>query len=289
MNGVVVLGAAPTHRQESAAAVRRAAARATRRLVTRQSALLAALDAVVDLEASDAMAVGWGADFRRDGISLELDALVATSDGGVGAIGCMRDTQHPVLLAAAAREHGTVGILTGDAAVRFARSVGFPATDPKTAAARQRLHARRKPLVVREEWQALDVHAALLAPEADEGVPAVAAIARDAAGRFALAASGGGLGLTAGELSPVAMSGVSSFVGTEGALFIIGPREVLVRRAAARLGYSFIAEGMRAKEACDALLAALPEPGRYAAIALSVSEAGVARRGNAYPSAVVTI
>lgn len=293
MNGIVVLGAAllpQRHAREAAAsAVRRAAARATRRLVTRQSALLAALDAVVDLESSDATSVGIGADFRRDGVSLELDALVATSDGGIGSVSCVRDTQHPVLLASAVREHGAQGIVSGDAAVRFARSVGFTATDPRTPNARQRALQAKSPLVVREEWHALDVSAAMMAPPADEGVPVVAAIARDAAGRFALAASAGGLGLDSGEVSAVAMYGVTSFVGPLGALFVTGPREVLVRRAAARLGYSFIADGMRAREACDALLASLPEPGRYAVIALSISEAGVARKGYAYPSAIVTL
>lgn len=295
MNGLVVLGAAPIFSPQhaagasAAAAVRQAAARATRRLVTRQSALLAALDAVIELESSPHLAVGVGADFRSDGVSLELDALVATSDGLVGSVSCLRDTQHPVLVASAAREHGAAGVLTGDAAVRFARSVGFAASDARTRGASARFLRRVAKPAVREEWHALDVSAALLSPPADEGVPVVAALCRDAAGRFALACSAGGRDLAPGVVSPVATYGVQSFVGAAGAIFVCGPSDVLVRRAAARLGYSFMADGMLAQEAANALLASMPEPGRYSVIALSVSDTGVAHSAAAYPTAVVTL
>jgi isoaspartyl peptidase/L-asparaginase-like protein (Ntn-hydrolase superfamily) len=94
------------------------------------------LDAVVAgvtaLEDAPDVNAGTGAALRLDG-SVELDAAVMTSRGVFGAVAALRDVRHPARIARAVADTPH-RLLTGDAAVRLARSLGEEPFELRTEA-----------------------------------------------------------------------------------------------------------------------------------------------------------
>jgi beta-aspartyl-peptidase (threonine type) len=163
----------PEEREESQAAVEAALEAGWGEIAS--GALAAVVAAVRVLEDAPVLNAGVGAYPNSDGV-VELDAGVMLGEGlRAGAVGAVRDIRHPVDLARAVMEDGRHVLLVAGGASRFAAERGIERCDPAVLL----LAAPRRP-------------GAGAAPPGDT----VGAVARDAAGRLAVAVSTGG---TAGK------------------------------------------------------------------------------------------
>jgi L-asparaginase / beta-aspartyl-peptidase len=134
-------------------------------------ALAAVLAAVRRLEEAPSLNAGIGAHLNADGV-VELDAAVMVGEGlRAGAVGAVRDVLHPVDLARAVMDDGRHVLLVGEGASRFAAERGIERCDPAVLLAGRRRRG-----------------GAASAPG-----DTVGAVARDAAGRLAVAVSTGGI------------------------------------------------------------------------------------------------
>jgi len=88
------------------------------------SALDAAIAAVVMMENDPSLNAGTGGRIRADG-SIQLDAAVMTSDGRFGAVTCIEQTKNPILVAAKLLDE-QVNMLAGRGAREFADSLNVP-------------------------------------------------------------------------------------------------------------------------------------------------------------------
>jgi beta-aspartyl-peptidase (threonine type) len=199
-------------------------------------ALAAAVAAVRAMEDEPILNAGIGACFNRAGF-IELDAgVMEGSSLRAGAVGAVRDVRHPVDLALAVLEEGRHVLLVGDGASAYAREHGIQTCAPDTFETdRQRRNLER-----------------LLATEADT----VGAVARDAAGRLAVAVSTGGMtGKLPGRLgdSPLPGAGFYAKDGA-GAACATGQGEGFMRLALCHLAVIELEHGMDAREAVWAAL-----------------------------------
>jgi L-asparaginase / beta-aspartyl-peptidase len=135
-----------------------------------QGALEAVVAAVRHLEDEPVLNAGIGASLNLDG-EVELDAGVMEGTTlRAGAVGAVRDARHPIDLARAVMDDGRHVLLVGGGASRFARERGVETCGPEVfVTERQRL-----------SWRAA-------------AADTVGAVARDAAGRTAVAVSTGGM------------------------------------------------------------------------------------------------
>lgn len=232
------------------------------------SALDAVIAATVALEDDPRFNAGTGSNLRLDGQTLEMDAAVMTDDGRSGAVANLAATKNPVLVAAKVRELTPHLLLAGEGALRFARRLGFPEHDAVTPKARARLLEARRglrgELVDDEEfgaWMGRDLRAlwnfeadcTIYDPDYDQRLgDTVGAVARDAEGRFAAAASTGGtLIMLRGRIGDTPLVGCGLYAGPDGAVTATGVGEEIVRRFLSRTVYDWMAGGMPPYEACQ--------------------------------------
>ena len=86
------------------------------------SALRAVIEATVILEDDPRFNAGTGAALRMDG-RVEQDAILATSDGRIGAVACIESTRNPIRVARLVMDSPHV-MLCGAGATAFARERG---------------------------------------------------------------------------------------------------------------------------------------------------------------------
>lgn len=92
--------------------------------------LPAACRAVAHLEDDGGFNAGVGSNVRGDGETVEMDAACADSRGRFGAVACIEEVRHPVLVAEQVTGTDHL-ILSGKGARRFAREQGFEPFDPR--------------------------------------------------------------------------------------------------------------------------------------------------------------
>ena len=161
-----------------AVAVRSAAAG----LAAGDSALDAAVAAVVVLEENPLFNAGTGAALNRDG-EVEMDASVMCGhDLRCGAVAALRRVRNPVLVARCVMERTPHVMLAGEGALRFARAEGFADYDPLTRRARDAWLRKRTMPAGTVGAVALDRRGHLAAATSTGGVTLEAA---GAGGRFA--------------------------------------------------------------------------------------------------------
>jgi L-asparaginase/beta-aspartyl-peptidase (threonine type) len=264
----------------------RAARRGLAALSAGASALKAALEATIDLEDDPRFNAGTGSNMRLDGATIEMDAAVMTSDGRSGAVANLAGVKNPVLVAAAVRERTPHLLLAGEGALRFARRLGFAAYDPATERAREKLAWARRGLKGLEDddeefgkWRDVDIRALWnFERPADECLgDTVGAVARDAAGAFAAAASTGGtLVMLRGRVGDTPLIGCGLYAGPAGAVTATGVGEEIVKRFLSKAVYDLIAAGAPAQEACERGVALFPREIGVGVIAVSAAGEGVA-------------
>lgn len=253
------------------------------------AALRAVIEAAVVLEDDPRFNAGTGSNLRVNG-SIQQDAVVATSDGRIGAVACLEDTKNPVRVARLVMDSPHV-LLCGDGATRFAREHGFPAFNCSTPErvqnlnqALERLHTGTlKPAEWR--WKGRDVSRSAPAGRDLTGTGTIGAVARDGQGHFAVACSTGGTSLMLrGRVGDSPIFGAGVMVGPHGAVCATGHGEEIIRHLCSVRCYDRLVRGESAQGAADATVAAFPEPYSLGLIVVSRDGHGIAATGGVMAS-----
>lgn len=206
------------------------AAAAGRKLLRDGGCALDAVElAVRALEDCPVLNAGRGSHPRSDG-SIEMDAIVV--DGrtlGLGAVACVRRVLHPVSLARLVLARSPHTLLVAHGAERFADEMGFPRCDDA------------------------DLR---VADGAGPGMDTVGAVACDAEGNLAVAASTGGvLRQAPGRVGDTPLVGAGAYAdNTSAAATATGEGEALMKLVISKLVCDLVAEGATPQGACDAAL-----------------------------------
>ena len=197
-------------------------------------ALAAVVAAVRHLEDEPMLNAGIGASLNRDG-AIELDAGVMEGTSlRAGAVGAVADVRHPVDLARAIMEDGRHVLLVGDGAARFARERGVETCHPSVFVTDRQ----------RARWGDGDT---------------VGAVARDDAGRMAVAVSTGGMpGKWPGRVGDSPLPGAGFYAADGmGAVCGTGVGEGFMRLCLCHLTALDMGRGRTAEEAARAAVAEL--------------------------------
>jgi isoaspartyl peptidase/L-asparaginase-like protein (Ntn-hydrolase superfamily) len=226
----------------------------------------AAVAGVVVLEDDPRFNAGTGSRVRLDGVTVQMDASVMTSDGRFGAVAGLEQVKNPVRVARAVMDTPHL-LLAGDGAIRFARTLGFPAYDPATPEMKEKTRELQRKLVTNDpslppEWRSFDWRArwnferppdfvpGAAARPLDAGTETVGVAVRAADGRFGVALSTGGTSLTLrGRVGDVPILGAGLFAGTHGATAATGTGERIVEAGLARKVHEWLAAGVTAEAA----------------------------------------
>jgi len=256
-------------------------------------ALQAAVAAVAVLEDDERFNAGTGSALRMDGVTIEMDAAVMDSSGRLGAVAALRRVRHPVHVAAAVVDTPH-WLLCGDGALRFARNVGAADHDPTTARALRRHQAMLADFHCDKQlWHGEDNESFArywnfptpLAPSPGSPCDTVGAVTRDAAGRFAVAASTGGCSPSLlGRVGDTPIIGAGFYAGAAGAVAVTGIGEQIVRHLLAHTVYGWMADGMPLAAALDRALTLFDRAVDIGLIAVNASDSG-ARSNRDMPSA----
>lgn len=248
-------------------------------------AMSAAIAAVVALEADGRFNAGSGASLRLDGETVEMDAAVMDSTGRLGAVAGLQHVRHPVLVAqaVATTPHW---LLVGEGAQAFAAQFSLAGNHEPSETARARHAARMTTLA--KTWCAAGENALPMRrfwnyamPWQDAmkrwGCGTVGAVARDAAGRFAVATStGGSMPALRGRVGDTPIVGCGFFAGPAGAVAATGIGEYIVRTLLAGTVYRWIESGVALDEALARGIARFPSDVDVGLIAVSADEAAAA-------------
>lgn len=248
-----------------------------------QSALAAAIAAVVELEDDGRFNAGSGTALCLDGSTVEYDASIMDSQGALGAVACLRNVRNPVR-AAHAVSQTPHWLLAGEGAERLARVAGLPPSAPLS----ERVLKRHRDMVERLRGAAPVLPGVdncdferfwnYEAPNVMKGVAAcdtVGAVTRDAGGVFAVACSTGGASpALLGRVGDSPIMGAGFYAGPCGAVAATGIGEHIVRHLLAHTVYGWIAGGMQLDRALQRGVALFPEDVDIGLIAVSRSDAG---------------
>ncbi|MBE3556049.1 MAG: isoaspartyl peptidase/L-asparaginase [Firmicutes bacterium] len=199
------------------------------KLVAGESALEAVVTAVCLLEDDPHFNAGRGAVLNLAGAT-ELDAAVATGEGGFGAVGALQAVQHPVLVARDVMEQTDHLLLVGEGALAFARARGYPPFNPVTVERLQRYERDRALLEqgTLPYWQRLN--------QRRSRYGTVGAVAVDRAGAVAAATSTGGISLKLpGRVGDTPVMGAGTYAELIGAASATGDGEGILRLGLTRL------------------------------------------------------
>ena len=248
-----------------------------------KSALEAAMAAVVVMEDDGRFNAGSGSILRLDGRSIEMDATVMDSTGVLGSVAVVSGVKNPVLLAREVARSPHI-VLSGQGAVAFARSCGFPeyvhVSDSARAKYKKAMEAlkRRDAEDLGKAFVEFDLrkHWNFETPY-EEAFPTdtVGAVAVDSEGRYAVASSTGGSSLMLrGRIGDVPFIGCGYYAGEAGAVATTGTGEEIIRRMMARAVYDRLRYGPQ--KACERGVALFPHRVPVGAIAVSKGGYGVA-------------
>lgn len=261
-----------------------AAAKAARAVLQSDGESLAAVvAAVMTLENDGRFNAGTGSVVAPDGMTIEMDASVMDTRGRLGAIACVRDVKNPVLLA---REVANTPhrLLAGEGAQRFAQKLGLERSSPLTDAILERRMRTLDAALKASSPQETDKRAAILrlwnypadpVPSATDGCDTVGAVARDAAGHFAVAASTGGVApALLGRVGDTPLIGAGFYAGKDGAVAVTGTGEDIIPLLLAHRVYQWIADGVPLHQALERGVGLLPPSSDIGIIAVSRTESG---------------
>jgi beta-aspartyl-peptidase (threonine type) len=246
-------------------------------------ALDAVVQAVIALENDGRFNAGTGSVVAPDGVTIEMDASIMDTRGRLGAVACVRDVRNPVLLARAVADTPH-RLLAGAGAQRFATVRGLAPARPVTAEILQRRMDHLEAALQADSPKETAKRAAILrdwnyagqpVPGASDGCDTVGAVARDADGHFAVAASTGGVApALLGRVGDTPLIGAGYYAGKDGAVAVTGTGEDIIPLLLAHTVYQWIAGGMPLQEALERGVAQLPEGSDIGLIAVSRTESG---------------
>lgn len=232
-------------------------------------ALRAVIEAAVVLENDVRFNAGTGANMRLDS-SLQMDAVVATSDLRIGSVAAIERVRNPIRVARLVMDSPHV-MLSGDGATRFAHHRGIADDPPVTDKAKGRLenaHKRLKTGEVRpteQKWRGRGMHGT------------IGAVARAADGSFAVSCSTGGTSMMLrGRVGDTPIFGAGVMVGEHGAICATGDGEEIIRRLASMRVYLRMENGQSPQEAVEAEVEGFPQPYTVGFIAVGKETHGMA-------------
>ncbi len=236
------------------------------------AALRAVIEAAVMLEDDPRFNAGTGANMRLDG-STQMDAILATSDGRIGSVAAIEGVKNPIRVARLVIDSPHV-MLCGEGATQFARHRGVPQADVATPRSRDR-HAKALERLktgelrpTEQKWRGKDMHGT------------IGAVARGPDGGLAVACSTGGTSMMLpGRVGDTPIFGAGVMCGPAAAVCATGDGEEIIRRLASVRVYQRIAAGEHPQQACEAEVAAFPQPYVVGFIAVSADAHGMAATG----------
>lgn len=255
-NKIVVHGGAGFWKSDIRSAligVRRAAAVGARALSANGSALDAVEAAVSVMEDDPVFNAGKGSSLTLNG-TVEMDAAIMNgTDLSAGAVALVRKVKNPVRLARLVMEKTDHVLLAGRTAERLARAYSLPVRDPITPKRlRMLLKMKKSPLDARSAWVRKNPVLLRRYPEIIKH-DTVGAVALDANGNFASAASTGGTTMKLpGRIgdTPQIGSGVYSD-NRSGAATVTGWGEVAIRLTLSKAVCTSMERGLRASRAAE--------------------------------------
>jgi len=216
--------------------VRRSASIGSRVLMDGGSALDAVESAVSVLEDDPVFNAGKGSSLTFNG-TVEMDAAIMDGrDLSAGAVALVRKVKNPVQLARLVMEKTDHVLLAGRTAERLARAYSLPVTNPITPKRRRMLlKLKRGPLDTRSAWVRKNPILLRSNPEIIKH-DTVGAVALDAKGNFAAAASTGGTTMKLpGRIGDTAQIGSGVYSDNRcGAATVTGWGEVAIRLTLSR-------------------------------------------------------
>lgn len=222
-------------------------------------ALQASVAGAVVLEDDDRFNAGTGSNLRLDGVTIEMDAALMTSDARFGGVACIRAVKNPILVALEVMKTPHL-LLCGEGAAAFARQRGFPEYNPISERAREKYRLARAKLNARNfeserpEWRRFDLDANSKfpgTPQGGESSNTIGVVVCDAMGRFAVANSTGGVPfMLLGRVGDSPIPGAGLYAGRNGAVAATGQGEEITRRLLCKQIYDWIGTGMPVEEAC---------------------------------------
>jgi L-asparaginase/beta-aspartyl-peptidase (threonine type) len=233
------------------------------------AALRAVIEAAVILEDDPRFNAGTGANMRLDG-SIQMDAILATSDGRIGSVAAIEGVRNPIRVARLVMDSPHV-MLCGIGATQFARHRGIEEHDLTTQKALER-HVKALERLktgqlrpAEQKWRGKGMHGTI-------GV-----VARAADGTFAVACSTGGTSMMLpGRVGDSPIFGAGTMCGPAGAVCATGDGEEIIRRLASMRVYARIERGEHPQQACESEVAAFPDPYVAGFIAVSATSHGMA-------------
>ena len=218
------------------------------------SALDAACAAAVILEDDPIFNAGTGAVLNFDGY-VEFDACVMVADKAqIGSVSGLQRVKNPILVARQVMEETDHVMLTGEGALRFARSMGHGDHDPITPARHADWKQKRETLdigVGKDSKGSMKIRAFLQKhPEYAGGT--IGVVALDQTGVLCAATSTGGVTLKLpGRVGDTPLPGAGTYANAFAASSATGTGEYVIRSLSCRA----ISEGVEKGKSLDASVA----------------------------------
>jgi beta-aspartyl-peptidase (threonine type) len=211
-------------------------------LQDRGSSLDAVQAAVIVLENSEFFNAGKGAVLTKEK-SVELDASIMCSDSRAGAVGCIKETKNPILLARQVMEHTPYVLLIGEKADQFAFQQGLKKVPNDYFITKRGLKAWQK--AADREKGKIKAHSVEMLE-----LGTVGAVAVDQEGILAAATSTGGINYKmAGRVGDSAIIGAGTYATEYCAVSCTGLGEVFIRQAVASVICQLVKMGVSLEDA----------------------------------------
>lgn len=225
-------------------------------LATGSSALDVAEDVVVNLEDNPTFNAGTGASLNLDG-EVELDASIMEGERRLaGCVAGLRDVKNPVKVARKVMTETDHVMLSGEGALRFARTLGFEPHDCKTEESEETYQKKKSDIESGKRRYSFPNLPELLEehPELEKGTVGVAV--RDRDGRYAAATSTGGLIMQlVGRVGDTPIPGAGTYATTSSAASATGQGELVMRMLSTHTICESIEGGQSAQEAIEDCIA----------------------------------
>lgn len=269
MYGIVVHGGAGGISPQAQRGCRQAAAVGVEILRQEGSSLDAVVAAVRQMEDSGRFNAGTGSVLRIDG-TIEMDAVVATSQGLQGTVSAVPEVKNPVLLAFEVA-HSNMRHISGPGGSQFAREHGLELHPGATKRACQRLEELKAEVretldkgEVPQGWTEEElrrfvgsdgIHPFHCLQAAGVEHDTVGAIACDTNGVVALAASTGGSGLMrSGRTGDVSRRGDGWDIRSGEGVLSTGVGEAIIDKRGADVVLGLLSLGFTPQQACEQAL-----------------------------------
>jgi L-asparaginase/beta-aspartyl-peptidase (threonine type) len=254
-----------------------------RALAQGNTALEAAIAAVLVLEDDERFNAGTGAALGLDGKTIEMDAALMDTQGTLAAVAALRSVKNPILVArdVARTPHY---LLAGEGAQRFARLMGHAPYDVIADTARRKhkellakMAAGEQPMagVDNAEFARFWNYDSVPTVAGSQGCDTVGAVVRDSHGHFAVAGSTGGSAPSLlGRVGDTPLVGCGFYAGPAGAVAATGIGEYIIRTMLAMRVYQWIDDGMDLHEALRKGIRLVPPDAKTGLIAVSRTQSG---------------